>query len=123
IDDAGAKGIEKRDSVKKEIELKLAETNKVLAAANPKDTDGKALMDALASRNKLAGELKELTQTFEAAHKELTDAKLVAPSGDPRKDLVAGAKAARIRAESPVGGQPPISAPEADVFQRANPLL
>jgi hypothetical protein len=99
--DGGAKGLEKLVAAKMDIENKLAEFNKVLAAANVKD-DAKGLTEALASRTKLAEEMKDLVQTIEAAYKEMADAKLVAPGGDARKELIAGAKAARSRSESPL---------------------
>ena len=108
IDGAGVKGVEKLVAAVREIEIKLAETNKALAAGNGKDVNAKNLVDALASRDALKSELKELkgeftalAQTIEAAYKELAEAKLVAPGGDPRKDLLAGAKAARTRASFP----------------------
>jgi hypothetical protein len=109
IDDGGAKGIEALVQAKKEVESKLAEANKALVAAIGKDAGGKALAEALASRDKLAGDVKDLAQMIAAAYKELADAKFVPAGGDPRKDLVAAAKAARTRAETPIPVAPPVN--------------
>ncbi len=102
--DAGEKGVEKLATAKKDFEDKLAAVNKLLEGAKVKDPGAKGLTEVLANRDKLAKEQEELDLTIKAAFQELVEGKLVPADGDPRKDLVAGAKAARTKSESPLGG-------------------
>ena len=71
-----------------------------------KEPGVKGLKEVLAARDAVTKERDEIDQTVKAAFQELVDGKLA--EGDPRKNLVAGLKNARSRAESPLGA--PLSA-------------
>src|SRR5262249_55340178 len=82
---------------------KIAEVNKLLADEKIKDGGAKGVAEIVTAREKLAKERDELDTAIKAAFQELVEGKLAPEGGDPRKDLIAGAKAARTKSESPLG--------------------
>lgn len=102
IKDGGAKGVQELLAARKDADDKLTEVNKALADAKLKDPGAKGVQELLEARAKLEKDRDELAAAVKSAVEELADAKLVTPGADPRKDLVAGTKQARQRAESPL---------------------
>jgi Flp pilus assembly protein TadD len=100
--EGGAKGIEKLLVAKKDFEDKFGEVNKALADEKVKDSGAKGLAEVFARRDKLAKDRDELDLAVKAALQELSDAKLVPAGTEGPAGLVAGAKAARTRTESPI---------------------
>lgn len=104
IDGIGSKGVEKLLAAKKDFEDKFADVNKVLADEKVKDSGAKGLAEVLANRDKLAKDRDDLDRIMKEALQELADAKLVPADADAKTGLIAGAKAARTRTESPLAG-------------------
>lgn len=100
--EGGAKGIEKIFAAKKDVEDKLNDINKILADEKVKDSGVKGVTEILVSRDKLAKERQDLEKTVNEALQELTEAKLIPAGAEGLAGLVAGAKAARTKSESPL---------------------
>ncbi|MCS7045629.1 MAG: hypothetical protein NZO58_04665 [Gemmataceae bacterium] len=101
VKEPGRKGIELLAAAKNDLEVKYRAIGKLLAGEK-KSEDAKGLQELLAERNQLKTRHDELDVAIKAAYKELAEAKLAPASGDATKDLVAGVKTARGRAESPL---------------------
>lgn len=102
IKDSGAKGVGQLAAAKKDLDSRLAAVNKILADEKIKGDGAKGLQEVVKQRVQLQKDRDELDSAVKSAHKELVDAQFVPPGGDPRQQLLAGAKAARQRAESPL---------------------
>ena len=102
IADGGAKGVEQLLTAKADLDGKLTAINKALADQKIKDEGAKGVQELLKVRSQLQKDRDELDMAIKAAHKELADAQLVPAGGDPRQQVLAGAKAARQRTESPL---------------------
>ena len=97
IGDAGEKGVEKLLGTLQDLERKANELDQLLA-----NVKVKGVQDLVDLRKRLEAERNELDAMIKAAYAEMVAAKIVSPSGDPRKELVAGAKAAGQRSQSPL---------------------
>ena len=102
VKDAGDKGVKSVLDGKKDAEDKLTAVNKVLDDEKIKDQGAKGVLAMADARNKAAKEREELLASITAAVKEFVDGKIVPAGGDPRKQLVEGAKMARLKSESPL---------------------
>ncbi len=102
IKDKGSKGVEQLVTAAKDLDAKLTAVNKVLTGEKIKGEGAAGLQEILKLRNQLQKDRDELDQAIKAAHKELADAQLVPPGGNPRQQVLVGAKAARQRTESPL---------------------
>ncbi|MSQ93754.1 MAG: hypothetical protein EXR98_04270 [Gemmataceae bacterium] len=88
--------------IKKGLEDNVAAVTKVLDNEKTKDKGATGVLEIVDARNKVTKDRDDLMATLASAFKEFVDGKIVPPGADPRKDLVAGAKAARQKAESPL---------------------
>src|SRR5262249_52351145 len=102
IDETGEKGLEKLLTSLKGVEEKLKDVNKTLEKADIKAPGAKGVEELIASRGKLLKERQVLDAAIQEAFKQLVAAKVVPPDGDPAKQIISGAKMARIRIESPL---------------------
>jgi hypothetical protein len=98
-DEEGVKEVLK---IKKGLEDNIAAVNKVLKDADVKDMGDKGVSEVVKARNEFMKDRDELLNTLSAAFKELVDGKIVKDGADPRKEIVAGTKVARQKAESPL---------------------
>jgi hypothetical protein len=104
IDDAGEKGVEKLVAERKDAVDKLTEVGKVLEGEKVKEQGAKGVQEILTNRDKIAKERDEFDQAVKEAVQELAMAKLVPDDADLKKAIVQGAKSARVKSESPLGG-------------------
>jgi hypothetical protein len=102
IKSAGEEGIKEVLKIKKGLEDNVAAVNKVLENEKTKGQGDKGVLEIIDARNKMTKDRDDLLNTVAAAFKELVDAKIVKGGADPRKEIVAGTKLARQRAESPL---------------------
>jgi len=88
--------------LKKNAETNVAAVNKVLETANIKDNGAKGVQGLVATRDNLQTEVKGLDAVITQAMKEFTAGNVLPANADPRKQLVEGAKLARLKSESPL---------------------
>jgi TolA-binding protein len=102
IKGTGAEGIKEVLKLKKEADDSFTAVNKVLANEKTKGKGDKGVLEIVDARNQMTKDRNDLQTTLEAAFKELVDAKIVKDGADPRREIVAGMKLARQKAESPL---------------------
>jgi hypothetical protein len=90
------------DAARKAVDEKLNDVNAKLAAAGIKAEEGKGVQELVTDRNALRGEKKELDAAVAKALEEFKLANVLPPGEDPRKQLVEGARRARLKSESPL---------------------
>jgi hypothetical protein len=100
--DAVPKAVEKLAAARKMLHEQINEVNEKLQAAGVKGQDAKGVQELIADRNTLKTEKKDLDAAVTQALDELKKGGLVPAGADPKKQLVAGTKAARLKAESPL---------------------
>ncbi len=98
----GEAGLMELLAARDQADKNLAAINKALEGANVKDNGAKGVQELATSREKLQTEVKGLDALMAQAVKELTDGNILPPGADPRKQLVEGAKLARVKSESPL---------------------
>ena len=102
IKGTGKEGLEEVLKIKKGLEENIAAVDKVLKDAAAKDTGDKGVTEIVKARNDYLKDRDDLVKTLADAFKELVDGKIVKDGADPRKEIVAGTKLARQKAESPL---------------------
>jgi hypothetical protein len=102
IKNSGAEGVKEVLKLKKDADDSLAAVNKVLQDENTKGKGDKGVLEIVDSRNKMAKDRDDLLNTITAAFKELVAGRIVKDGADPRKEIVAGTRLARQKAESPL---------------------
>ncbi len=102
VKDPGSKGVGELLAARKDLDEKLAAINKLLEDEKIKGEGAAGLKEVVSLRNQVQKDRDELDQALKTAYKELANAQLVPPGGDPRKGIVAGTKAALQRGESPL---------------------
>jgi hypothetical protein len=102
IKSAGAEGVKEVLKLKKDADDSFAAVNKVLENEKTTGNGDKGVLEIIDARNKMTKDRDDLLNTVAAAFKELVDAKIVKEAADPRRDIVAGTRLARQRAESPL---------------------
>jgi hypothetical protein len=86
----------------KTLREKLANVNTKLQDAGVKDKDATGVQQLIADRDTLKTNKQELDEAVGQALAELKKGNLVPPGADPKKQLVAGTRAARLKSESPL---------------------
>ena len=122
IPDAGDKGVARLLTAKKDADEKLEAFNQVLADTKFKDEGAKGLAEMIAAQGKLSKERDQLDQAVKAAYQELATGGLVAPSEDPRAQIVEAVKIARQKAESAAKALKELTDPAANFLPRAEKL-
>ncbi len=102
IKSAGAEGVKEVLKLKKDADDSFAAVNKVLENEKTTGKGDKGVLEIIDARNKMTKDRDDLLNTVAAAFKELVDAKIVKEGADPRREIVAGTRLARQRAESPL---------------------
>src|SRR5262249_13033950 len=97
-------GVDKLVAAKKDVDDRLAAVDKLLADEKVKGAGAKGVQEVLQARDQVAKDRDDLEKTIQAAAKELAAGELLPAGTDPRKGLVEGAKAARLKSESPLAG-------------------
>lgn len=102
IKESGEKGVQQLLTAKKNADDKLAEINKLLGAEKIKGDGAAGIKEMVTQRKQLQKDRDDLDKAVSDAYRELAAGQLVPATGNPREQLLEGAKAARLRAESPL---------------------
>lgn len=97
-------GVDKLVAAKKDVDDRLAAVDKLLSDEKIKAPGAKGVQEILQARDQIAKDREDLDKTIQAAAKELEAGELIPAGSDPRKAIVEGAKAARVKSESPLAG-------------------
>ena len=89
-------------AARKSLGEQLNVVNDQLRAAGVKGAGGKGVQELAAERNAVQEQKKNLDTVIGEALTELKKGNLVPAGADPKKQLVAGVRAARLKAESPL---------------------
>jgi hypothetical protein len=96
------KAVEALAAARKTLGEQLNDVNTKLRAAGVKDEGGKGVQELIAERNTVKTQKQKLDAAVGQALAELKQGNLVPAGADPTKQLVDGARAARLKAESPL---------------------
>lgn len=102
IKETGDKGVQQLLSAREDLAARLSAVNKLLTEEKIKSEGATGLKEIVAVRNRLQKDRDELDKAVKDAYKELAAGQFAPDKGDPRQQLLAGAKNARQRAESPL---------------------
>ncbi len=90
------------DTARKAVSDKLEDVNAKLAAAGIKAEEGKGVQELVTERNAARAQKKELDAAVAKALEEFKLANVLPAGGDAAKQLVAGARKARLKGEAPL---------------------